>query len=274
MRNLKQNLPHLVLLLISFSGAYAAESENMAVKGTHSWAGYHIGVNLGKQTNGVNQTLKVNDPQQSLSGQGANADQSVLLTGDVNSARNLSLGGIHADYLLQAHNIVYGITAELFANSCKNGTARNSALSDPTKAPPDYTATVSGQNCLSRLAAIKGKLGMAFGEALIYVDGGLAFGRSAAKTVAVITNTGNPPSDVWSGSNTKTLTGYIIGAGVQYALVKNVSAGLRMSRYDLGRVSYTTAPDSFTAADQPGVNQSITGRVRGNLVQIGLDYSF
>ncbi|MFT5591126.1 MAG: opacity protein-like surface antigen [Bradyrhizobium sp.] len=265
----------LVLLPISFASAYAAGTETSQTTPVHSWAGYHLGIDLGVQTNTANQTLTVNDPQQSLSGQGANADQAALLTGNVNAAKTLAIGGIHADYLWQENTLVYGVTAELMAGNCKNGASRNAALNDPSKAPfPDYSSIVNGKSCLSYLSAIKGKAGYAFGNALIYVDGGLASGRVRSSTVASITNTGNPPADAWSGSTSKTMTGYMIGTGVEVALEKNISLGLGLSHYDLGKFSYATKPDAFTTGDQPGVNQSIGGRAKGNLVKVSLSYQY
>ncbi|MDY7574605.1 outer membrane protein [Actimicrobium sp. CCI2.3] len=265
----------LTMLLLSFASAHAAGLETFTITPLHSWAGYHLGVDLGVQTRTANQALTVNDPQQSLSGQGANADQAALLTGNAKTVKNIAIGGIHADYLLQENGLVYGVAAELMASNCNRSASANSLLNDPTKAPfPDYSSTVSSKNCLSYLSAIKGKAGYAVGNVLLYVDGGLAFGRVRSSTVATIANTGNPPSDVWSGSSAKTMTGYMIGAGIQVALEKNISLGLGLSHYDLGKTSYATKPDTFTAGDQPGVDQSIASRAKGNLAKISLSYQY
>lgn len=265
----------LTVLLLSFASAQAAGTETSPTTAVHAWAGYHLGIDLGVQTRAANQALTVNDPQQSLSGQGANADQAALLAGNVKSAKNIAIGGIHAGYLLQKDSLVYGVEAELMAGNCNRSASGNASLNDPTKAPfPDYSSTVSNKSCLSYLSAIKGKAGYAVGNVLVYVDAGLAFGRARSSTVATITNTGNPPSDVWSGSSAKTMTGYIIGTGTDIALEKNISLGLGLSHYDLGKMSYATKPDSFTAGDQPGVDQSISGRAKGNLVKVSLNYQY
>jgi opacity protein-like surface antigen len=272
--NRKNGLLFLVLATTAIS-VCAASSETAQLGSAHSWAGYHVGIDLGVQSHTANQTVTVNDPQQSLSGQGANADQAALLTGNVNAAKNRLIGGIHADYLVQENNFVYGVEAELMAASCKTGASTGSSLNDPTKAPfPDYFSTVSGKTCLSYLSAIKAKAGRTFGAVLVYVDGGLAFGRYHSNAMASITNVNNPPADSWSGSTAKTMTGYMIGTGVQLALEKNVSIGLGLSHYDLGKIAYATKPDTFTAADQPGVTQSIGGRAKGNLIKVSLDYQF
>lgn len=265
----------LSLLAFSASNARAADTPDLAQTTTHVWAGVHAGVNLGVQTDNANQNLQVSDPHKSLSGQGANADQSVLLTGEVKSAKNAALGGIYGDYLWQDQQIVYGVSAQLIADQCKTGPSRNGSLSDPTKAPfSGYSSEVSGQSCMTSLAAVLGKVGYAQGKALLYIDGGLAFGRIKSNTTASITNLGNPPADSWSGSTAKNLTGYIVGAGVQYAITKNTALGLSASHYDLGKFSYAAKPDAFTAADQPGVSQLISGRARGNLVMLSLDYQY
>lgn len=265
----------LSILIISLANAGAAEAESSDQNATHSWAGLHAGVTLGVQLDSADQNLQVIDPQKSLSGQGANADQSVLLKGNVKSGKNSSIGGIYGDYLWQDQQVVYGTSAELMADGCKSGSSRNASLTDPTKAPfPGYVSDVHGQNCLHSLATIRGKLGFAQGNSLLYLDAGLAFGRVNSNTTASITNLGNPPSDAWSGNTEKNLTGYVVGVGMLYAITKNTALGLRASHYDLGKFSYTAKPDAFTAGDQPNVSQLINGRASGNLIQVSLDYQY
>lgn len=241
----------------------------------HSWAGFHIGIDIGAQLDSNNQSLKVNDPLQSLSGQGATANQAVLLGTHVKSAGSSTVGGVHAEYLLQQDSLVYGVGVELMAASCKNGSTTGSTLNDPTQAYPNYFSSISGKNCLNYFSSVTGKIGKAVGNFLFYADGGIAMGGAQSKSTETITNVGNPGApDVWSGSRSKTMVGYVIGAGVQYAFDKNVSMGLNLEHYDLGKSSYSAQPNAFTAMDQPGVYQSMVGHVNGNLLRLSVDYQF
>ena len=258
--------------------AFAQSSSSADMSSTtslHSWAGYHVGIDLGTQLGSSNQSLTVNDPQRSLSGQGANANQAVLLGNSVNSAKNSTIAGVHAEYLLQQDSLVYGVAAKLMTVNCKTGSTTGSTLNDVTQNPPNYFSSIQGQSCLNYFSSMTGKIGKAIGNSLFYVDGGLAMGRAKYKTSATITNVGNPgPADVWTGSGSKTIVGYVVGAGIQYAFDKNVSIGLNLEHYDLGKLAYTAQPDAFTAGDQPGVSQSMVARVKGNLLRLSVDYQF
>lgn len=276
---MKNFLKTVILFSPLFVGTFSyAQTSNMEVSSTsslHSWAGYHVGINIGTQFNSSNQSLNVNDPLQSLSGQGANSDQSVLLGNSVKSANHLTIGGVHMDYLLQRNSLVYGITADLMAEKCKMGSVSGSTLNDSSQEFPNYFSKIQGETCLSYLSTAKGKVGKSIGNSLFYIDGGIAMGRMKSRTSAVITNVGNSAaSDIWTGSASKTMLGYAIGAGVQYAIDKNISIGLNLQHYDLGKSSYTAQPDTFTAADQPGVYQSMSARARGNLLKLSAGYQF
>lgn len=266
-----------LLTVLSFSAlshAQSVDKDNVSISSLHSWAGYHIGIDLGAQLSNAGQSLNVNDPQQSLSGQGTYANQSVLLGNNVNSGRNATLAGFHTEYLLQQDSLVYGATANLLTLSCKTGSATGLTLNDPIQTYPNYVSSIQGQSCLNYFSSVTGKIGKAVGKSLFYVDAGLAMARAKYQTVATITNTGNPPSDVWTGSGSKTMVGYVFGGGVQYAFDKNVSVGLNIEHYDLGKSSYAAQSDAFTATDQPGVFQAMTARVKGNLVRFSVGYQF
>lgn len=274
MHYLKNTIPLALLLFSAISYAQSDGNSGSSTSSLHSWAGYHIGIDLGAQLSNTSQSLNVNDPQQSLSGQGANANQAVLLGKNVNSGRNSTIAGIHADYLLQQNSLVYGAAANLMTLNCKLGAPAGSTLSDPTQIYPNYISNTQGKSCLNYFSSVTGKIGKAVEKSLFYIDGGLAMGRANYQTVATITNIGNPPSDIWTGSGSKTKVGYVFGGGMQYALDKNTSVGVNLEHYDLGKLSYTAQPDSFTAMDQPGVSQSMTARVKGNLLRFSVDYQF
>jgi opacity protein-like surface antigen len=275
---MSKTLKLLVLLPLSLASQFSlAQSTNEAAPAAplHSWAGYHFGVDVGSQIGNSNQSLSVNDPQQSLSGQGANADQSVLLGSVVNSAKNSSVAGFHVERLFQQDKLVYGVAANLMFLGCKTGSNTGSVLNDPNQIFPNYTSSVEGQSCLNNFSSLTAKVGRAVGNALFFVDGGLAVARLKYNTSATITNVDNPgPADVWTGSGSKTMMGYVIGTGVQYAITKNVSAGVNLNFYDLGKTTYNAQPDAFTAGDQPGVYQSVSARAKGKILKLSVDYQF
>jgi outer membrane immunogenic protein len=101
----------------------------------------------------------------------------------------------------------------------------------------------------SYLASIDGRLGVAVDRALFYAIGGVAF-----------TNT----RFAFGGQNfTNDMTGYDIGAGVQYAFLPNWSVRAEYRYYDFGAKNFVPVN---------GGAFSFSGNE--NVVRVGLDYRF
>lgn len=73
---------------------------------------------------------------------------------------------------------------------------------------------------------IRPRVGIAFDRVLPYVTGGFAFGSQELQVAGV--------------KQAKTLTGYTVGAGVEYAFTNNISAKLEYLYMDLGKTNYST----------------------------------
>jgi outer membrane immunogenic protein len=115
------------------------------------------------------------------------------------------------------------------------------------------------------LGTIRPRAGMVVGDAFIYATGGVAFGQ-VTDTHALITTTA---SQTFSASSTR--TGWVAGAGVEYALMSAWSARLEYLHVDLG--STTLATPTFVPAGQSGfVPSSGTFPNRSDIVRLGLSY--
>jgi outer membrane immunogenic protein len=116
-------------------------------------------------------------------------------------------------------------------------------------------------------ATVRGRLGLAFDRALIYVTGGAAF--------ADVTNTADFGAPVtgaqqFFGRNSDTLVGYTIGAGAEYAFTNNLSLKAEYLYYDLGRVTVNVP------AVGAGGAGAYTSRFdnEGHVVRGGLNFRF
>ena len=112
------------------------------------------------------------------------------------------------------------------------------------------------------LASVTGRLGYAWGRTLFYVKGGLAIGEVNAATTfnarpAIITIV---PLD----STTKTLTGWTVGYGAEFALAQNWSAKGEWMYYDLGSDNFLT----FEPANLGTAKVDTTGQA----VRVGVNY--
>ena len=154
-----------------------------------------------------------------------------------------ALAGVHAGALYEAQRVVVGIEGEFEAVNARGG------FTDPIGA---------GKMTNNWRASIRGKAGYSFGRVLPFVTFGAAFLNMKYD----YTNFVGPVVE----STHSVRTGYTIGAGVSYAVTRNVMAGIEYRFTDLGNFFY----DSRTAF--PG----LTGRQnpRFSTLRTSVSYKF
>jgi opacity protein-like surface antigen len=165
------------------------------------------------------------------------------------------LAGGQVGYNVQLGRVVVGVEGDYgFAN------AHGGRSCDDLGGPAAFFFTCEAE--LSRLATITGRVGHTWGRALFYVKGGVAFGET---TVQTRENTGLavPPSGTALNGETKWLTGWTAGLGMEFAISDHWSGRAEYMHYDLGSASYNI--DNFFVAD---------AETQGNTVRIGLNYHF
>jgi outer membrane immunogenic protein len=77
----------------------------------------------------------------------------------------------------------------------------------------------------------------------------------------------------------KTLTGWAVGAGLEYAIASNWSLKGEYLHYDMGSITYGTTPLASTAGFPfPGnvtvLNFASTANFKGDIVRAGINYKF
>jgi outer membrane immunogenic protein len=104
---------------------------------------------------------------------------------------------------------------------------------------------------------------------LLYATGGFAFGGGKL-TTNIVTDSGNCAIGICEyGSGSKTLTGWTVGGGIEYALLNNWSIKAEYLYYDLGKISHgSTDISSGTTDFHPAADFT------GNLVKLGFNYKF
>ena len=133
-----------------------------------------------------------------------------------------------------------------------------------------------------KLPTIRGKLGYAWGPALIYATGGAAISRISngycpnASVQCYI----RPAIDIGGGWSDQgaVRTGWTAGGGLEYALATNVSLKAEYLYVNLGSgdtinvVTQSTLPASPPAA--PSSFTAAYSRTDFNIVRVGLNYKF
>lgn len=176
-----------------------------------------------------------------------------------------AVAGGQFGYNVQSGAFLFGIEADAdYANI--SGKATSFGLIDVRRSS-------TGDQRLDAFATLRGRLGLVQDRFLGYVTGGLAVGL--AKSTSSFSNTdgcvfpGGGANQCPTGSVSKTLAGYTLGGGAEFAFDRNWSIKGEYLYYNLGSVSYTLADANF-----PGVTYGASTEFRGHIIRGGINYRF
>ncbi|MCQ0988401.1 outer membrane protein [Jiella marina] len=173
------------------------------VEETYDWTGAYIGIFGGAATGDVDYDLGVTGLIN-------------LNVGASNSAGGL-FGGAQAGFDYQMGSIVLGAVADIAASDI------DSELSVSLGGLGSATA----KSELKYLGTVRARLGYAMDRFMVYGHGGFAYGETEQSLS--VTGLGTLTND-----NNDTKTGYVVGAGLEYAAFDNISFQTEYSYVDLG----------------------------------------
>lgn len=207
----------------------ALAGDNVAAP-AHDWSGFYLGV-FGSVAAGeanIDGTIYNDGPSP--------AHDPALLAA-VNALNDFSFAdatagyGIQAGYNVQVDNIVLGFQADLGAlNLSGSGEASGAALGADLLVRNSFNA--------DWLLTLRPRVGLqASDNLLIYASGGLAVSSIEFSHAYQGSNPGGVVSEGFSESYTR--AGWVLGAGIGYALDENWSLGAEYLYADLGSISET-----------------------------------
>ena len=241
-----------------------------------TWTGAYFGINAGAafdnstRFNLTGVTAGDNGVGSTRPGTFKNNDDGFTAGGQIGYNYQFGAGGLGG---FGGGGVVIGLEADAaYIDSAKTGTY--GGLS--TGGLPSVNNFRSG---IDYLGTVRGRLGYAFNQFLIYGTGGFAYGETFEK--ASLYTAGNAAQLRYFGSRSDMQTGYTYGGGVEYALPTSSFLNFFKSsavtikgeylRYDLGS-------SSFLAANQlnatTGSAYSVRTKTEGNIVRVGLNYKF
>jgi outer membrane immunogenic protein len=254
----------LAAAAISMMFAGAASAADMApryakapppVVPIFSWTGFYIGVNAGGGWNERTGDHYCITPGGVVAGAGC----SVSLPGTVEASG--ALAGAQVGYNWQAGNIVFGGEADIQWSGIRESSAFNLACCLPVVAPPGFAATTSQD--LRWFGTARGRLGFVVGErGLLYGTAGLIYGEQAVSFSAL------SPGANYAAASSEIRTGWIAGAGFEYAFTNNLSGKVEAMYYDMGseRIAFLNPGTGFTL----NANFDYTGVI----ARAGLNWKF
>jgi opacity protein-like surface antigen len=164
----------------------------------YNWTGFYIGGNVG----GGSATAAIED-------------NSCFFCAGGSHNNAFATGGAQIGYNYQFGNGLVGFEADVNANSIKHniilGADDGEALSVALK------SDVSG--------TIRGRVGLALNNALIYATGGAAWADAKLSAVGVSPSTGVIFNNADTANSSGTVWGAVIGAGAEFAINPNWSVG-------------------------------------------------
>jgi outer membrane immunogenic protein len=256
------------------------------------WTGFYAGVNAGYEwsaSNSVDVVSAVAFNNAVLSPLGLSYAPAAALGATRNIPLNSNgfIGGGQIGYNYQfATNWVVGIEADIQGIAGGNGTASVFTVTPRVGfAPLTVQTTDTVSKSLNYLGTVRGRFGYLLTPTLlIYGDGGLAYGGINSDTGifgAEVPNTGSSPF-FGLGRASTTRVGWTAGGGAEWMFLPNWSAKVEYAYYDLGSVTYSSAP--LTSNLLPGqvnagavsfINTAATRtHFNGNIVRAGINYHF
>jgi outer membrane immunogenic protein len=273
------------LLVLGISGASAAD---MAVKAPAytpppqvlSWNGWYAGVNGGYGWQGSNHKL-TNSITSDYPDFGSDGD-AITFWGDKNFKSRGGFAGAQLGYNWQRGNFLVGWEADyqwadIRRDQNLDVLAPYNSCGGERCGTDDATASSWANSRLRQFGTFRGRVGYAFGPALIYGTGGLAFGqvRDSLTVVAVDANDESaierivPLSTHTITSDTAKL-GYVVGGGAEYMFASSWSVKAEYQFMDLGSNTL------FATSDNRGDHAEATAQFnhRYHTVRVGLNYHF
>ena len=152
---------------------------------------------------------------------------------DVKSVKG-NVGGIEAGYDWRKNNVVFGIAGDMSASGVK-GT--ETTVRSYTSSFDDYTSRTETTRkvALDRLGTIRGRLGYAAKDFLLYVTGGLALARVKTDVANQSSSTyeGISRSDAYGYKEVRNATGWVFGGGVEYAINRDFTVKAEYLRTEM-----------------------------------------
>jgi opacity protein-like surface antigen len=251
-----------------------------------TWTGLYIGADFGYTWN-ASKTItaaSANIYDRSLAGWGPASALSASGVVDGNLDGFFSGGGIGYNWQF-ADRWVARIEADLQGMGVRGGGGLSNYVLNPQLVSPAFFAITGAKinRDLEYFGTVRGALGYTLlPNLLVYATGGLAFG--GANERATLTQNLAPslfPASTAKGNLFENRFGWTAGAGVEYALTRNLSAKLEYLYYDLGSMGLTNAninPLVFQGAlfglQHIADATAVSTRFDGHMVRAGLNYRF
>jgi uncharacterized caspase-like protein/opacity protein-like surface antigen len=221
------------------------------------WTGFYVGGFASAGWQNTDTTFGGNGPTDSIrtSIDAGNVPSRLPTSGDS------VMGGGLIGFNWQTGAFVYGAEAD-FSAAHLGGSGSQSVN------PFGVTVSTRTRNELFTLGTVRGRLGVAFGDLLIFGTGGYGYGHGGQSGSIAPDPTDNP---TYVGADGGMRSGWVLGGGIEYALGPRISLKLDYLHYDLGTRTLTLSEITGQARGETAFVKATT---RGELVRAGVNFRF
>jgi outer membrane immunogenic protein len=233
------------LLAVSAAPALAADlplkaRPMPAIAAVYNWSGCYIGGNVGGKWVRTSGSVDVGPTG---TGTGLGAPGSVLF-GKADTSTLMGGGQVGCNYQPVGTNWVFGIEGDFDWQRWSRTNIVGGTLPFPFVAGDTFDLRSNWQ------ASARGRIGYAWDRVLLYATGGAAFTNLKVGTNFIATTAGGIAFPATVVSDEKTLVGWTVGGGLEYAFTNNWIAGIegRYSNYGTTTFNSGLVATVFTPA--------------------------
>ena len=217
-------------LIAALSFVSAAQAADMPASPSYNWTGLYFGANAGVSWNNSsvdnNYTVDINGSR--LGG----------IDNKIDSNQAAFTGGGLLGYNYQIDHIVLGIETDFNYLGFSDNNTRYGSIDHPGGA---IDLATKGSLQTDWFGTIRGRLGYAVDNVLIYGTGGVAYGNVSADG-QVTASQGGTDLATWHASNSQTNWGWTAGAGMEYG-IDQWSLGVEYLYVNLGSSNFNDGRD-------------------------------
>lgn len=238
-----------------------------------TWTGFYLGLNAGYAWGDDPVTAFVPGPPNRIGGT-APLEASLVGTGSMRPSG--FIGGGQIGYNWQINHFILGLEGDVEGLTASATRDSGYLQGFTTRFRPRKIIHDFDHVSYQPFATIRGRVGYAFNRLLIYATGGLAvtgqnFSRDLAWSyIDPCPTSGDGLHQCHVGSISRTLAGWSVGGGVEYALTNNWTVKAEYLHADFGRTSLTT----FNPAVSGQQIIHTIGRTTFDIARAGVNYKF
>ena len=272
-----------VKTLLLAGAATAVLAPKPAAAQYYNWTGFYVGLNAGADWGRSNASTSIpctataNPPGYiCTTTSGVAQAAAVAANGTGGSTGNGFTGGVQAGYNWQINSIVSGLETDFGAFHLRSSRTVHAPFLQPgAVAPqPGTSYSIGSSTDTDWLFTLRGRLGWAFSNVLLYGTGGLAVTR--VTVVALYGDNVNPGAccGAISGGGSATKIGLTVGGGGQWAFAKNWSVKAEYLFLKFGSVMAKSVISNPAIAAGYAQAVSTTADLTASIARLGVNYQF